>query len=380
MSAMLNEQGLDYRCPGCGQPLTAGQNAQGVYWSCPACDGRLVSLAVLRKTVLREAVNAVWQQTNSDAGRPGRACPACGLAMTEAHVTTGGVAMDVDVCHTCTLVWFDPREYGALPPKPDEPKVQEPELSPEAREAMAVAMVQGIGERYRSQSSDEMPESGWQVAAGLFGLPVETDAPELLATPWATWLVVAAVVAISSAAFYYGDAVVQRYALIPAQAGRYGGTTLLTSFFLHGGIVHLLGNMYFLLVFGDNVEDYLGMGRYLLLLLLATLVGGLAHIAVNPASTIPCIGASGGIAGVLSCYALACPHARVSLLFRSWYFFRWISLPAWGMLLLWIGLQLIGAWQQVQGLTNVSAFAHLGGAATGVLCWLLWRRQCGEQS
>jgi membrane associated rhomboid family serine protease len=335
----------------------------------------MAALAVLRRTLLRDAVNEVWQQARQEHARLGRHCPACGLPMREVHSTAGAMAMHVDVCPRCTLVWFDPREYEAMPLKPEEPP--EEELPPEAREALALAKVEAIGRRYREERTEAGPESTWQMIVAIFGMPVETDAPEIHGLPWVTWTIVAVIIAVSSAAFYYGlEEIVEEGGLIPAQAFRDGGITFITSFFLHGGIFHLLGNIYFLLVFGDNVEDYLGKGRYLLLLLLATLAGGLAHIAANPASTIPCVGASGGIAGVMTCYALSFPNARFGLFLRHFYYFRWISLPVWGMILLWVALQLFGAWQQINGFTNVSAFAHLGGAGMGVLCWMAWRNQC----
>jgi membrane associated rhomboid family serine protease len=93
---------------------------------------------------------------------------------------------------------------------------------------------------------------------------------------------------------------VQLFGLIPAQAFRLHGLTFITSFFLHAGIIHLVGNMYFLLVFGDDAENFLGPLRYIALIALAAFVGDLLHIASAPASTIPCIGASGGIAGLIT--------------------------------------------------------------------------------
>jgi membrane associated rhomboid family serine protease len=115
----------------------------------------------------------------------------------------------------------------------------------------------------------------------------------------------------------------------------------------------------------------LGYGRFLVLLLLATLAGDCLHAAADPRSTIPCVGASGGISGVLVFYALKFPHARLGFFWRL----RWLHLPAWGALVLWLLWQSVGVLQQVSGIGNVSAIAHLGGAAVGLLFWLKWRRQ-----
>jgi membrane associated rhomboid family serine protease len=168
---------------------------------------------------------------------------------------------------------------------------------------------------------------------------------------------------------------VSNFGLIPAEATRMGGLTFLTSFFLHAGIIHLVGNLYFLFVFGDDVENFLRPIRYLALIALAAFVGDLAHVAANPRSSVPCVGASGGISAVITFYALQFPNVRLGFLFRcGWYYFRWIRLPAWFVLVLWVLFQIFGAWEQVAGISSVSAFAHLGGAATGFIAWLSWRK------
>ena len=141
------------------------------------------------------------------------------------------------------------------------------------------------------------------------------------------------------------------------------------------GYFHLLGNLYFLVVFGDNSEDVLGKTRYLLLIVLATFTGHAAQILSDPSGTIPCIGASGGISGVLAYYCLRFPRARVGIIL---FFVRWIRMPAGGLLILWILLQIITAMKNSLGIANVAVFAHLGGAAVGVLFWLFTRQTFSE--
>ena len=182
---------------------------------------------------------------------------------------------------------------------------------------------------------------------------------------------------VTVGAFTYSDLdeYVQQWGLIPAQAWRFGGLTFLTSFFLHAGPIHLIGNAYFLIIFGDNVEDYLGRLRYLALLVLASLLGDGLHILLEPRSEMPCIGASGGISGIIVYYALQFPRARLGIILGCWYFFRWFYFPAYFALVCWLGLQGLIAYFQVSGLSNVSALAHLGGAGVGVGAWLLWHNR-----
>ena len=176
------------------------------------------------------------------------------------------------------------------------------------------------------------------------------------------------------------EAAIEGFGLVPAQLWRHGGVTFITSFFLHAGLLHLIGNVYFLLVFGDNVEDDLGRWRFVLLLAAADLFGNLLHVAGNPHSMTPCVGASGGISGVIAYYALRFPRARLGIMFGYWFYFRWVHFPAYVGLLFWFVLQFLLAFEQKLGIGNVAAFAHLGGAAVGVAAWLLWRSRSLKQT
>jgi membrane associated rhomboid family serine protease len=149
---------------------------------------------------------------------------------------------------------------------------------------------------------------------------------------------------------------------------------LFTSMFLHGGWLHLLGNMWFLWIFGDNIEDRLGHLRYLLFYFLCGLGAGLAHTLFNLNSTIPTIGASGAVAGVLGGYFLLFPGARVLTLVPAFFIFM-VELPAYLILLYWFVLQLfsgaisLGARGAEAG--GVAWWAHIGGFLLGlVLVWL----------
>lgn len=152
--------------------------------------------------------------------------------------------------------------------------------------------------------------------------------------------------------------------------------TLLTAMFIHGGWMHILGNMLYLWIFGDNVEDRLGHGRYLLFYFMCGTAAGLTHAFVFAQSTVPCVGASGAVAGVLAAYLLFFPKAKVSTLFVFFIFIRIIRLPAVVVLGVWIVLQV------VSGMTELSAraggvawFAHIGGFLSGVAMALVMRPQ-----
>ncbi len=141
---------------------------------------------------------------------------------------------------------------------------------------------------------------------------------------------------------------------------------VLTSMFLHGGWFHLLGNMLYLWIFGNNVEDALGRPRYLLLYLVCGIVAALAQALPNPASHIPMVGASGAIAGVLGAYLLLHPGANVRCFVWIVIFFRIVNIPAWTMLGLWFAMQLVSGLLAAPGRPGVAFWAHVGGFVTGL--------------
>ena len=160
---------------------------------------------------------------------------------------------------------------------------------------------------------------------------------------------------------FQGDTLPTKLILVPAW------TTIITSMFLHGGWLHIGGNMLYLWIFGDNVEDAMGRFRFILFYLLCGIIAALAQAAINPSSSIPMVGASGGIAGVLGAYLMLHPKAAVRCLMVIIVFFRFINLPAWLVLGGWIGLQFAAAPQAFQGTGGgVAYMAHIGGFMAGV--------------
>jgi membrane associated rhomboid family serine protease len=136
--------------------------------------------------------------------------------------------------------------------------------------------------------------------------------------------------------------------------------------FLHGGFFHLLGNMWFLYIFGDNVEDRLGHFRYLVFYLLCGLTSGISHLFLNWTSQIPTIGASGAIAGVMGAYFLLYPGAKVLTLVPIFFFLHFIEIPAFLFLGFWIFFQFFNAAFSPQ-LGGIAWWAHIGGFFFGII-------------
>jgi membrane associated rhomboid family serine protease len=154
--------------------------------------------------------------------------------------------------------------------------------------------------------------------------------------------------------------------------------TLLSSMFLHGGWLHLIGNMLYLGIFGDNVEDILGHTPYLVFYLAAGVVAGLAQVATAPQSMVPAVGASGAIAGVLAVYLVLYPTAPVRVLVPSFFFMRVARLPAVIVLGLWFVIQLFNGFfslgMETMSTGGVAWFAHIGGFVAGLLVGFILRQ------
>lgn len=143
--------------------------------------------------------------------------------------------------------------------------------------------------------------------------------------------------------------------------------TIFSSMFLHGGFMHLFGNMLFLWIFGDNVEDSIGRGKYLGFYLLCGIAAALAQAGLNPDSQVPMIGASGAIAGILGAYLLLHPFANVRCIVGFFIFFRFINVPAWIILSGWLGVQFLNLGQLDSDQGGVAYVAHIGGFLAGML-------------
>ena len=161
------------------------------------------------------------------------------------------------------------------------------------------------------------------------------------------------------------DSFIAQYALIPREMSF---RSIITSQFLHAGFLHIIGNMLFLHIFGDNLEDRLGHLKFLLFYLLCGIAAGLMQVFINPDSIIPVLGASGAIAGVMGGYLILFPHSRIDMLVFLGFFITTVRIPAALMLLYWAGLQLLyGTGSIGTDSGGVAYFAHIGGFIAGLL-------------
>lgn len=182
------------------------------------------------------------------------------------------------------------------------------------------------------------------------------------------------------------------YALVPAKVISYGTIPgievkyvflpFVTSMFFHGGWLHIIGNMWYLWIFGDNVEDKLGHSKFLLFYLICGIIATVAHVFFNPRSTMPVVGASGAIAGVLGAYLISFPFARIVTAVPIFFFITFVEIPAVLLLFFWFVLQFfsgtlsIAATAHTEG-GGVAWWAHVGGFLCGMILITLFSRRKG---
>ena len=174
------------------------------------------------------------------------------------------------------------------------------------------------------------------------------------------------------------------FALIPKHFFSYTGlmhnelpvsATILTSMFLHGGFFHIAGNMLYLWIFGNNIEDAMGRMKFIIFYLVCGFVAAYAHAYMNSSSITPMIGASGAISGILGAYLLLYPRARVVTLFIIVFYIRTIPVPAMVVLLFWILLQFLNALGASNSAEGVAWYAHLAGFITGMILIGVFKRR-----
>jgi len=148
---------------------------------------------------------------------------------------------------------------------------------------------------------------------------------------------------------------------------------LISSMFLHAGWMHVIGNMWFLWIFGDNVEDRLGHIKYLIFYLVCGICASLTHVVFNPSSQIPVVGASGAVSGILGAYLVSYPHARIHTLFIIFVIIKLVELPAFIFIIIWFLFQFVSGAAELGAAADsggVAYWAHMGGFVFGIL--LLW--------
>jgi membrane associated rhomboid family serine protease/Zn-finger nucleic acid-binding protein len=350
------------RCPRCTFTLAPARSCDADVDVCPRCRGAFVHPA---------AGDVVWgtrQDLEAWASRGlarsrglGRlSCPARDAAAPHGPMSVwtvdvaGGVSVDVDVCDRCLGLWLDAGESRRLlrmrhavqraPASSSTPPMNEP---PPGEEKTGLL---------------------WYLLQAFSALPVEVYNPRRR-VPVACFVLMAACVATFALEFgalaASDGGFVARFGVVPVELLRGMNVTgVFTYMFLHAGVAHLVGNLWFLWTFGDNVEDRVGHFRFLALYVVFGVIAAGAHAVANPDATMPLVGASGAVSGVLGVYVALFPRAQ---LWQVLFFFRF-RVPVWVYAGGWAFLNIASAWAAQEGMVHsaVAWWAHVGGFVAGV--------------
>lgn len=344
------------KCPRCHVALRPLHNGVVSLDHCDFCRGNFLDVGEAGATFGAWAEPASWVAAHCATAKvsPGLFCPAGHGDMTAYDVHWDDEHVEVDVCPSCRGLWLDPHEGGRL---------------------QRIVNAHGH-QRHQAEHHPSLKEYFFQLFTGM---PIEVWNP-VRTRPVVVQGLVAMLVAIYvwqvAATLLQGEGAVLPAMLQPAHWMLIPKLTvagdhlyaLLTYAFFHGGLAHLLGNLYFLWIFGDNTEEKLGRFRFLLLFLVAAIAGGLLHLVIDPHSAIPMLGASGAISGIMAAYLWLFPRVRVWVVV---FFFRF-QVSIWVYLGFWLAMQVGMAALQMPG---VAWFAHIGGFLSGLLFVLLFRRR-----
>jgi membrane associated rhomboid family serine protease/Zn-finger nucleic acid-binding protein len=355
-------------CPRCAHPLETRKIEQGRAWHCRNCQGSAVLLPVLRR--INAAVSEEMWRLARAAPVGTVPCPFCRQRMQV--VAADAHRPELDVCRFCFSVWCDAGERERISRPPDRSPLPIPdpgldygrELAKQVRRQYEIEHMGGT----------DAPDSEVKKWFGYLGLPVLDESSATVIRPWLTWGLAAALIVIHLLVMGSLAAAISGWGYVPSHWSRHGGLTIITSFFLHAGWLHLLGNLYFLVLVGDIAEAELGRWRMAGLLLAAVLFDALIEILVMGGRTTPGVGASGGISALMAFFVVVRPWSQVCINFR---FFFWQRFPAWFAFVMWGLLQCGNSAMMLMGVGDVNGIAHLTGAVVGLAAGWWWRAARG---
>lgn len=358
-------------CLNCNTELQKKITDYGQIQFCPNCDSKLIGAANVKRSKIDSTVyHKMWINAGKDKIKKGRICPTCRQNMSLQSFVHDSQNIEVEICIHCYHFWFDIAEFDKLPRV--EPVNDKKEIDPEVQRALdnVDCKLREIARESNLKSNRKgffrKPESVWEYIAGIFGFPIEEEGSLFEFYPYITWtFTIMCLVTFFMVSGELRDYVMQ-LGFIPAQWTRYFGLTILTSAIMHGSWWHVISNMYFMLAFGDNVEDYLGRFKFMLLLLGSHAMGLLLHGFFDPSTHIPLVGASAAVSGVMAFYAAMFPKKKIAIVSHIFFHFFKISMRVWVYFLLWSLIQVLTIIQQVGGRGSVSGLGHLGGIMIGL--------------
>lgn len=343
---------MSRRCPRCTFPMEPVNNARVELDQCPRCEGLYFDAGEFARLPQSqdlgpEAYAQHWlgSHLTTPLATAKARCPDGHGTMQAYQLKKDDLEVEVDLCADCGGLWLDKGE---------------------ARRLTQILQAEQIDREQAESDAGGVKTYLFQL---LTGMPLEVYNPTRN-KPQLTYLLIAVLFGVFAAELLFGEPFIKTFALIPSEFMQgHQPWSLLSAALLHAGVIHLLGNLYFFYVFGDNIEDRLGARRFAVLMLVSALLGSLAHLLNNLGSEIPELGFSSVVAGVLAAYLVLFPKVKLWVVL----FFVRFKISAYWYIGAWIAIQFLAAGVG-EGQSGVAYWAHIGGLIGGAALALAWRK------
>lgn len=372
-------------CPITGTPLRAARAKGGSLWYSPYSRGRLVTLVMAKHFLGADGAREIWVRAGLTADFSEKCCPACNKPMRPITEPQWLGGFEIEVCTTCQLIWFDPDENVDVPHPEDllTPQGDSTRHSDVGKALVDISQRKADREDRRDAIVYDGPRDLHKRLLGFLMLPVKDDDE---ATPEKWWVTGGLVVLMMLLQWLVTSSeVISEFGFYPGDPLKNYGLNVLSSVVLHGGWVHLLGNLYFFLLFSADVEGFMGSLKYAGLLILLAVGGDVVLCALSGAPQLPHVGLSGVIMGLMVVYAFIHPHHRFAYLVPSVHTLTfsgghariwgksWIRVPFWVVVLFYVAFNLLDYFlYESSGVSAVSYSGHLGGALIGFIYAILF--------
>ncbi|MGJ4789456.1 rhomboid family intramembrane serine protease [Leptospira koniambonensis] len=356
-------------CPRCSSLLIKKKSSTDSHYACNSCEGKIYSrfdfIRYYSGDIAKNLIQSLRGAEKKNSTPYNIKCPQCYNNFLQIQLFFKEEYHPIDYCNSCDYIWLDKSEIDVFYKANSGSVTRKLEFE-------AYKLKEHL-EKDR-EVEVEYAESPKERIYQILGLPIEKDYESLKKLALLTWSIAGICILFSIFNWLTTDDLSQ-FGLLPSDPFRNFGLSFITSFFQHANLLHLLGNMYFLVIFGDNIENELGKIKTLILLVTAAIFGDLIDLIVRFDSNVPSIGASGGIAGFLTFYCLRFQNNKLSISFpqnyRHWLERRYWNVKAPYFALYWIVAQLIG----IFSISNINYTVHLSGAAIGILTYYYYRKK-----
>lgn len=347
-------------CVLCGSPCISTFDSGAFQASaCSQCQLVIISDAALISSFVTEFVQNLKMLVAGSASNSEISCRNCNSSQSlSKFVLSSSQSQSCFYCSNCEDFWIFSSDFFLIERfiKPD--LVPIPKAEPE-RSKLPI----------KAKRDHEWSPTGWKLIVSCFGVPVRVEDLPHENEIFINRIVVAAVLSLGSLLILFADDSYKTYGFRPSEPFEHHGLTLLSSFFIHEGFKHLLTNLYFLFVFGDEVELAFGGRFYLALLVLSGLAGDFLVWALEARRDLPHVGASGAIAGIMIFSFLAIRKRDYGLFLLG----TWVKVSSTTLMIIFLVIQFFGGMLELLKIGDVSYFSHLGGAVTGFLFWIFAR-------